>query len=83
MTGDIIGYIAAFCTTISFLPQVIRIWQTKNTSAISLGMYLIFVIGIALWLVYGLIIWNIPMIVANAVTLLLAGTVLVLKLKLR
>jgi len=82
MTGEIIGYLAAICTTISFVPQVVRIWQTKNTSAISLGMYLVFVIGIVLWLVYGLIIGNIPMIVANAVTLFLAGTVLVMKLKL-
>ena len=82
MIGEIIGYLAAVCTTVSFVPQVVRIWQTKNTSAISLGMYFIFVIGIALWLVYGLIIVNIPMIVANTVTLLLAGTVLIMKLKL-
>ena len=81
MSGDFIGYLAACCTTFSFLPQVIRAWQTRDTKAISLGMYLVFVSGVALWLVYGLIIGNQPMIVANVITLVLAGAVLWMKLR--
>lgn len=81
MSGDVIGYMAAFCTTFSFIPQVLRAWQTRNTQAISLSMYLVFVTGIALWLAYGLLIGNWPMIIANFVTLTLAGAVLAMKLK--
>jgi len=75
------GYIAAFCTTISFLPQVIRILKTRETQGISLGMYSIFTFGVAMWLVYGLALENWPMILANTVTLALAGSVLILTLR--
>ena len=44
-------------------------------------MYLLFTCGVALWLVYGLLLEAWPIIVANAVTLVLAGTVLTLKLR--
>ncbi|TDQ51103.1 SemiSWEET transporter [Permianibacter aggregans] len=81
MDGDFIGYLAACCTTFSFLPQVFRAWQTRDTKAISLSMYLVFVTGVALWLVYGVLIGNWPMMVANGLTLTLAGSVLVMKLR--
>lgn len=81
MSGELIGYLAAFCTTFSFLPQVWRAWQTRDTKAISLSMYLVFVTGIVLWLVYGILIGNWPMMVANGLTLALAGSVLVMKLR--
>jgi len=76
-----LGFAAATCTTISFLPQVVHILRTRDTSAISGWMYLVFCAGVALWLAYGLVIRDAPMILANVITLALAGTVLALKLR--
>lgn len=78
---DLIGSLAASLTTAAFIPQVWKVWRSKHTKDISLAMYLIFTSGVALWLGYGLLLAAWPIIVANAITLLLAGTVLVLKLK--
>jgi MtN3 and saliva related transmembrane protein len=76
-----IGAIAALCTTVAFVPQVIKSWRTRDLSGISLPMYTIFTLGVILWLVYGLLIGDWPVIIANAITALLAGVVLLLKLK--
>jgi MtN3 and saliva related transmembrane protein len=78
---EIIGYCAAFLTTIAFLPQAIQSWRTRDLSGISVGMYSLFTIGVGLWLIYGLIIEKWPLIVANALTFTLALTILVLKLR--
>lgn len=75
-----IGYIAAICTTFAFVPQAIRVWRTHSVEDISLVMYLILVVGIAMWIVYGVYIHSMPVLVANSVTLVLAGAVLVGKL---
>jgi MtN3 and saliva related transmembrane protein len=77
----IIGLIAATCTTCSFLPQVIKILQSKRTNDVSLLMYAILTTGLVLWLIYGLILKDIPLIVANSVSLTLSLCVLVLKIK--
>ena len=76
-----IGSIAAVCTTISFLPQLIRVWQRKSARDISLSMFLLFSFGVACWLVYGVGIQSAPIIAANAVTLALALAILTLKLR--
>lgn len=76
-----IGGIAAAFTTCSFIPQVWRVWRTKHTQDISLLMYTFFTAGVALWLAYGILLGAWPIIIANSITLLLAGTVLVLKLR--
>ena len=76
-----IGLAAAFCTTIAFLPQVIKCWRTRSTADISLVMFVVFALGVSLWLVYGLMTGDLPLIAANGVTLVLAGTILVLKLR--
>ncbi|MCC7429575.1 SemiSWEET transporter [bacterium] len=78
---EIIGFVAAVCTTISFVPQVVRIWRTKSTKDISLGMFLIFCAGVILWLTYGLLLNNLPIIVANTVTLFLILTILSFKIR--
>lgn len=78
---EIIGYCAAFLTTIAFLPQAIRSWRTKDLSGISLGMYSLFTVGVGLWLIYGLIIEKWPLIMANALTFALALSILLLKLR--
>ncbi|MBS0473058.1 MAG: SemiSWEET family sugar transporter [Proteobacteria bacterium] len=77
----LIGLAAAFCTTVAFLPQVIRSWRTRSTADLSLSMFLIFTTGIALWLVYGLFMHDLPLIAANGVTLVLSGTILFFKLR--
>ena len=77
----IMGYVAGICTTSAFLPQAIKIVQTKHTKDISLIMYSILTIGIMLWCVYGLINHDWPLVLANGVTLLLAGWILLLKIR--
>ncbi len=77
---DYLGFVAAFCTTIAFIPQVLLVWRQRAAPGVSTGMYVIFVTGIALWLWYGLLLWSWPLIIANSLTLLLAGSVLAMKL---
>lgn len=82
MTITIItGLLAAFCTTLSFLPQAIKTIQTKDTSGISLSMYLLFTIGTFLWFSYGLMSGSVPVYLANGITLILALVILIYKLK--
>jgi MtN3 and saliva related transmembrane protein len=76
-----IGSTAAVCTTISFLPQLVRVWRRKSARDISLTMFLLFSFGVACWLIYGLGIGSGPIAAANAVTLALALAILVLKLR--
>ena len=76
-----IGSIAAALTTVSFIPQVWRILHTHHTRDISLGMYAIFTAGVAMWLAYGILLGSWPIVVANGITLLLAGTVLAMKIR--
>jgi MtN3 and saliva related transmembrane protein len=76
-----IGSVAAVCTTISFVPQLIRVWQRKSASDISISMFLLFSFGVACWLIYGIGMGAPPIIAANAVTLALALAILVLKLR--
>jgi len=78
---EIIGYCAAFLTTIAFLPQAIQSWRTRDLSGVSLGMYFLFTVGVGLWLIYGLIIEKWPLILANALTFALALSILILKLR--
>lgn len=79
MNGEWVGFVAAALTTFSFIPQAIRTIRTKETHGISLGMYVMFTVGIAFWLVYGLVLMSWPMILSNVVTLMLSGTILALK----
>ena len=77
----IIGAIAACLTTFSFVPQVIKVIKTKDTSGISLLMYLMSCLGIFLWMVHGLMIKDSALFYANLVTFILALIILVYKLK--
>lgn len=80
---EIIGLIAACLTTISFVPQVYRIWKTKSAESVSLTMFLLFFTGVLLWVVYALYIESLSMIIANVVTALLAMVIIYYKLKLK
>jgi len=81
MNPEWLGYIAALLTSSSFIPQAVMTIRSRNTQGISLAMYVIFTVGVALWLAYGIYIDSWPMILANTVTLGLAATVLGLKLR--
>ena len=78
---DLVGYLAAFLTTVSFLPQAWLTFKTKNASGISLGMYSAFTLGIAMWLGYGVLMHAWPVICANAITLALALLILSMRLR--
>jgi len=75
------GLLAAVCTTIAFLPQVIKTIKLKETKDISLIMYIVLTTGIVLWIIYGILIKDFPVMIANAVTFILSATVLFLKVK--
>lgn len=78
---EYIGFIAGFCTTISFLPQVIKIYQTRSTESISLSMYIIFSIGLVLWITYGFLINSEAVIASNSFILLFSIIIIIMKLK--
>ena len=81
MSLEWMGYAAATCTTLSFVPQAAKTIRTRDTSGISLWMYVVFTFGIACWFGYGLFLQSWPMIVSNAITFLLSSTIIGLKLK--
>ncbi len=81
MNPEIIGGIAAILTTAAYIPQSIKVFREKNTQSLSLGMYIMITSGIAAWLVYGIMIDSPSVIIANAVTLVLAGMILFMKIR--
>ena len=76
-----LGLLAGALTTTSFFPQVVRIMRTKSAEDISTGMFVMFCTGVGLWLIYGVLHRDVALIAANSVTLILALTILVLKVK--
>lgn len=81
MDFEWLGYLAATLTTFAFVPQAAKTIRTRDTRGISLGMYVVFTLGIACWFGYGIALGSWPIILANAVSFVLAGTILVLKLR--
>jgi len=80
LTPEIIGYLAATLTTVSFVPQAVLTIKTRDTESLSLGMYGTFTLGVLCWLIYGIYLDNEAIIVANAITLLLAASILSFKI---
>jgi MtN3 and saliva related transmembrane protein len=80
-TITIIGLIAALFTTVSLLPQLIRIWKTKSTKDISTGMFALFCGGVFLWFIYGVFVNDYPIIIANSLAFIQAAVILVFKAK--
>jgi MtN3 and saliva related transmembrane protein len=78
---EIIGLIAGACTTFSFVPQILKIWEDKSTKNISLGMYCIFGTGVIFWVVYGFLIHSLSVALWNIVTLLFVLTILFFKFR--
>ncbi|MFA7350315.1 MAG: SemiSWEET transporter [Methylotenera sp.] len=80
-TTELVGYIAAFLTTLAFVPQAHHSWKTRDLSGVSLPMYCLFSLGVFSWLIYGVMINSWPIVMANSITLVLACVVLYLKMK--
>src|SRR5690349_12126914 len=80
-TIQLIGLAAGMLTTIAFLPQVIKTWKSRSAKDLSLGMFSLFCFGVIQWLVYGIFQKDVPVIAANLITLILAATLLVFKLR--
>lgn len=78
---DVFGSIAATLTTLCFVPQALKVVREKDTSGISLIMYMMFTVGVVFWLIYGIMLDRWPMIIANIITLVLALTILAMKLR--
>lgn len=76
------GYLAAFCTTIAFIPQAIKVYKSKHTKDISLGMFSLLNAGFILWLWYGILIISYPIIIANSITIVIAVYIFITKLRL-
>lgn len=81
LSVDAIGYLAVFLTTIAFIPQVAKAWQSKSTSDLSLVMLATYMAGILCWLSYGVVLRSPPMILANSITFALNAALVVLKLR--
>lgn len=77
----LLGFTAAACTSAAFLPQAYKVWRSKRTHDLSLGMFGTFTLGILFWLIYGLLRADLVLIVANGFTLVFAGYILAMKLK--
>jgi MtN3 and saliva related transmembrane protein len=78
---ELLGLGAAFLTTFGFVPQVIKMVRTKDTSSISLSMYVVLVTGVSLWLVYGILLQRPAIIFANSVSMILQLWIIIIKLK--
>lgn len=81
MSGHWLGFVATTLTTAAFVPQALKTLRSRDTRGISLGMYVIFTVGLCFWLAYGIVLGSWPMILSNIVTLVLAALILALKIR--
>jgi len=77
----LVGAAAAFCTTVSYIPQLRKCWSTGETGDLSLNMLLLLATGLGLWLVYGLMRPDAVIVMANTVSLALLGGILFFKIR--
>ncbi|MEK6819986.1 MAG: SemiSWEET transporter [Nanoarchaeota archaeon] len=77
----IIGLLGAFCTTIAYFPQAIKVIRTRKTKDLSLWMYILIFIGLSFWLAYGILLKSPPLIIANSITIVTSGIILGMKVK--
>jgi MtN3 and saliva related transmembrane protein len=81
LPADMVGIVAAMLTTVAFIPQAVKTWRSRHARDLSLGMFSLFTAGVLCWLLYGVLIGSWPIIIANAVTAGLAGSILFFKLR--
>ena len=80
-TVELLGFVAAFCTTAAFVPQLVRVLRLRSARDVSLPTFVLFSVGVFLWLLYGFYIGSKPVIASNGVTLVLSVSILILKLR--
>ncbi len=80
-SGWLVGFLAGALTTTAFVPQVLKTWRSRSAADLSLGMLIVFTMGVALWIAYGLMMGAAPVIVSNVVTFGLAASLLAMKLR--
>jgi MtN3 and saliva related transmembrane protein len=78
---EILGLVAGTITSVTFLPQVVKIWQTKSAKDLSLMMLLLLMLGVVLWLIYGLVVMSAAIIYTNSMVLAMSLIMLYFKLK--
>ena len=76
-----VGLSAAFCTTVSYCPQLKKCWETGSATDLSLRMFLILAVGVALWTAYGFLQSDIVIVIANAISFSLLMGILYFKLR--
>lgn len=69
---EIAGHTGAFLSSVTFIPQVYRVWKTKSANDLSMTMMLIVVSSTIIWLVYGIALDLWPVIVANSIICVLS-----------
>ncbi len=79
--GEMVGYLSGACTTLAFLPQAIKSIRTKNVSGLSLSMYIIYCLGLALWILYGIYLNSFQIMLFNSITLVFNGIILYMIVK--
>ncbi|WP_252319949.1 SemiSWEET family sugar transporter [Spiroplasma endosymbiont of Lariophagus distinguendus] len=65
---EILGYLAAICIPLAFLPQTIKLIKTRNTSGLSIFSYSIYQLGGLTFLIFGIFRNDIPMITCQTIT---------------
>jgi MtN3 and saliva related transmembrane protein len=80
-TVELLGFVAAFCTTAAFVPQLVRVLRLRSARDVSLPTFVMFSVGVFLWLLYGFYIGSKPVIASNSVTLVLSVSILILKVR--
>ena len=78
---DLFGFLAAFLTTIAFLPQLYKTWETKSANDVSLIMLILFITGLICWIIYGSKIHSTPIVFANVITFIFNFSILILKIR--
>lgn len=81
MKAELVSYAAATLTTVAFIPQAIKVLKERDTHSLSLGMYLIFTVGVGLWCAYGWMRGDWAIVVANAITGSLCIAILAAKIR--
>ncbi len=76
-----LGIVAGLCTTLSLVPQIIKTYRTRHTEDLSLGMFCLLAVGVAMWGVYGVLINALPIVIANAITFLLCFYIIIMKIR--
>lgn len=67
----LIGTVAGICTTVAVVPQIVRTWKTKEVKDVSIGMFIVLILGVGLWTVYGILIKDWPIFITNGISVLL------------